>query len=131
MPACDTPIEEGMVVRTRGETLIGLRRQRLGRILAEHPHACLTCAQQEGCSRTQCSANVPENERCCPLLGRCELQKVAAFIGLPEDLPRYRPTGKPIVDDEPLYIRDCNLCIGRNARTVPRTRQGLRRSQPR
>ena len=111
VPACDTPIEERMVVRTTGERLTALRRQCLAHILVEHPHACLTCAQQEGCSRTQCSANVPENERCCSLLGHCELQKVAAFIGLPEDLPRYRPMGKPIIDDEPLFARDFNLCI--------------------
>lgn len=111
VPACGTLAEEGMRVRTTGEELTGLRRQRLGRILTDHPHACLTCAQQEGCSRTQCSSNVPENERCCSLLGRCELQKLAAFIGLPQDLPRYRPSGRPIVGDEPLFFRDYNLCI--------------------
>jgi len=111
VPACDTQVEDGMAVGTSSDSLTQLRRQSLGRILAEHPHACLTCAQQEGCSRTQCSTNVPENERCCPLLGRCELQKVAAFIGLPENLPRYRPMGRPVVDDEPLFVRDYNLCI--------------------
>lgn len=100
-----------MVVRTTSATLTALRRERLATIFAEHPHACLTCAQQEGCSRTQCSANVPEGERCCPLLGRCELQKVAGFVGLPEDLPRYRPTHKPVIEDEPLFRRDYNLCI--------------------
>jgi len=111
VPACGTLAEEGMRVRTTGEELTGLRRQRLGRILTDHPHACLTCAQQEGCSRTQCSANVPVNERCCSLLGHCELQKLAAVIGLPQDLPRYRPSGRPIVDHEPLFFRDYNLCI--------------------
>ncbi len=111
VPACDTPAEEGMVVRTAGDALTSLRKQALGRILAEHPHACLTCAQQEGCSRTQCSSNVPENERCCSLLGHCELQKVAAYVGLPDDLPRYVHLGKPMADDEPLILRDYNLCI--------------------
>lgn len=110
--ACDTPAAEGMVIVTNSERVKKERRRNLGKILTGHPHACLTCAQQEGCSRTECSTNVPVEERCCPKLGSCELQKVADFIGVPEDLPKYKPGGMPLVKDEPLFERDYNLCIG-------------------
>ena len=110
--ACDTPVAEGMVVYTDTPEVEARRRDNLMPILAQHPHACLTCAQQEGCSREPCSANVPLEERCCPKFGRCELQKVAQYIGMKEETPRWVPTQIPISKDEPLFDRDYNLCIG-------------------
>jgi NADPH-dependent glutamate synthase beta subunit-like oxidoreductase/Pyruvate/2-oxoacid:ferredoxin oxidoreductase delta subunit len=32
-------------------------------------------------------------------------------VGVKEDTPRYRPLGMPLLDDEPLFMRDFNLCI--------------------
>jgi len=32
-------------------------------------------------------------------------------VGIKEDTPRYRPAGLPVLDDEPLFKRDFNLCI--------------------
>jgi len=110
--ACDTPVAEGMVVYTDTPELKVLRRDNLMPILAQHPHACLTCAQQEGCSREPCSTNVPLEERCCPKFGRCELQKVAQYVGIKEETPRWVPTQMPVLKDEPLFDRDYNLCIG-------------------
>jgi len=110
--ACTTDVADGMVVNTDSEKVLDHRRERLSSFLADHPHACLTCAQQEGCSRTQCSANVPEEERCCELLGSCELQRLAQFVGVPPNLPRYRPRGLPDVTDEPLFDWNTELCIG-------------------
>ncbi len=109
--ACDTTIEKGMAVITQSETLGRKRQDHLVEILRDHPHACLLCAQQEGCSRTQCSANVAEDERCCPLLGNCELQKVAAFVGVKPEISKYVPRGLPVHDSEPFFIRDYNLCV--------------------
>jgi NADPH-dependent glutamate synthase beta subunit-like oxidoreductase len=109
--ACDTIVEEGMVVNTETKTLKKERRNNLADILREHPHACLLCAQQEGCSRTQCSTNVPEDERCCPLLGHCELQKVAGYIGVKKELTKYVFKGLPKHESEALFNRDYNLCI--------------------
>ncbi len=109
--ACDAPVEPGMSVATDSDALRAERRKNLASILRSHPHACLQCAQREGCSRTQCSTNVPEDERCCPLLGRCELQTVALHVGIPEDLTKYRFAGLPRHLDEPLFARDSNLCI--------------------
>jgi NADH dehydrogenase/NADH:ubiquinone oxidoreductase subunit G len=109
--ACTTMAEAGMVVHSDTEQVIARRRERLAAILAHHPHACLTCAQAEGCSLTQCSSNVPEPQRCCTKFGACELQQVAAYIGIPPDTPMYVPADLPRFTDDPLFARDPNLCI--------------------
>ena len=109
--SCATAAEFGMVVITENERIRAKRRENLTPILARHPHACLTCAQQDGCSRSSCSTNVPEIERCCPLLGHCELQSVATYVGIPTSAPRWVPTNLPILDDLPLFVWDYNLCI--------------------
>jgi len=110
--SCATPVMEGMVVRTDTELVKAERRKRLVPILSGHRHACLTCAQQEGCSMTQCSLDVPQNERCCTLFGSCELEAVANFIGILPETPRWVPTDLPVVEKDPLFARDYNLCIG-------------------
>ncbi len=112
VPACGTPAAEGMVVRTESDRIREMRQENLMPILARHPHSCLTCTQQEGCSRSHCSADVPENERCCSLFGHCELQDVANYVGIPSSTPKWSPTNLPVLDSDPLYIRDYNLCIG-------------------
>lgn len=110
--ACLTTVEAGMVVRTDSDAVTRRRKEGLAKILADHPHACLTCAQKQGCSRVDCSSNVPVDERCCKLLGNCELEKVADFIGIPGDTPKYVPKQYPTDKDGPLIERDFNLCIG-------------------
>lgn len=109
--ACQTPVAAGMSIQTDSEMLKGLRRTSLMKILARHPHACITCAQREGCSLEDCSTNVPKEERCCRQFHDCELRRVAEFVGVKEETPRYRPAGLPVLDDEPLFTRDFNLCI--------------------
>lgn len=109
--ACQTPVASDMVIHTESETLKKSRRANLMRILAHHPHACLTCAQREGCSLEDCSSNVPKEERCCPKFHDCELRRVAEYVGVKEETPRYRPAGLPVLTDEPLFSRDFNLCI--------------------
>lgn len=111
-PACATPASEGMQILTDTDKVKAWREEKLMAILGDHPHACLTCAQQEGCPRTQCSSNVPENERCCPQLGNCELQKIADFIGISPGTPKWVPTTYQIISNEPLFERNYNLCIG-------------------
>ncbi len=111
-PACGTLVAEGMSILTESDKVKARQREKLKEILADHPHACLTCAQQEGCPRTQCSSNVPEKERCCPQLGNCQLQKVADYIGMDPATPKWMPTDLPVIKDDPLFDRDYNLCIG-------------------
>ena len=48
--ACDTSVKEGMVVKTKSPELNQKRQENLVKILKDHPHVCLTCAQKEGWS---------------------------------------------------------------------------------
>jgi NADPH-dependent glutamate synthase beta subunit-like oxidoreductase len=110
-PACATPVAQDLIVTTESDRIRAERQKKLSAVLANHPHACLTCAQNQGCTRTQCSSSVAENERCCPQLGHCELQAVADYVGIAGFTPRWIPTDLPILDG-PLFTRNYNLCIG-------------------
>jgi NADPH-dependent glutamate synthase beta subunit-like oxidoreductase/Pyruvate/2-oxoacid:ferredoxin oxidoreductase delta subunit len=111
VPACDTKISQGMRIHTDTDRVREARQEKLMRILAKHPHACLTCAQKEGCTREPCSTNVPVSERCCSKFGNCELEKVAEYVGIRVDTSRFLPANLRVDRDEPLFIRDYNLCI--------------------
>ena len=110
--SCDTEARQGMAVATNTERIKSQRQENLIPILSRHPHACLTCAQREGCPRTPCSANVPEIERCCSKFGNCELQNIANYVGIADSTPKWVPTQYPVITDQPLFERDYNLCIG-------------------
>ncbi len=110
--ACGAEVAEGMVVFTNNDRIKAARQEKLMPIMARHRHACLTCAQQDGCPRSQCSSNVPENERCCPQFGHCELQHVANYVGLLDATPKWVPTDLALLKNDPLFERDYNLCIG-------------------
>ncbi|MBN1106406.1 MAG: formate dehydrogenase subunit alpha [Deltaproteobacteria bacterium] len=90
LPAsCMTPVAEGMVVRTDTDRVNEMRRRVLGLLLSDHPADCLNC---------------PKNQR-------CELQKVAAYLGMQPG--RYRKLErKPLVDSShPFFVRDSSKCI--------------------
>ncbi|UCD79790.1 MAG: FAD-dependent oxidoreductase [Desulfobacterales bacterium] len=110
--SCDTEVAESMTVATTNDRIKAARQEKLVPIMIRHRHACLTCAQQEGCPRTQCSSNVPENERCCPQFGHCELQNVANYVGLADSTPKWVATHLTVIKNHPLFTRDDNLCIG-------------------
>jgi len=110
--SCKTKAEDRMVVSTHSVSLKSAREKNIAKILETHPHACLVCAQAEGCDRKICSLQIPEVERCCSKFGICELQKVAEFIGIEMGLPPYVPLDTAIVDDGPLIKRAYDLCIG-------------------
>lgn len=110
--SCVTKVEQGISVITDSDTLKNARKEKIAKILEAHPHACLLCAQADGCDRKTCSIQVPEAERCCSKFPFCELRKVANFIGLEKGLPPYIPLHIPVDNDEPLFVRDYNLCIG-------------------
>lgn len=110
--ACNTPVADGMVVHTNGPQVEAARQNRLSEILATHPHACLTCPHRDGCDRIACSLNVPIAERCCAKFAVCELRKVADYVGIKADTPRYVFADLPTFQDGPLFTRDYNLCIG-------------------
>jgi len=110
--SCNTPVKEGMIVHTKTPEIVKRRQKILAKILSKHPHACLLCPQKEGCDLKHCINNVPEDERCCSKFNNCELRKVAEYVGIRGPIPRYTTKDLPVVQDEPLFIRDYNLCIG-------------------
>ncbi len=112
MLACNTITQQDMKVTTNSPNLKRIRQEKLALILSNHPHACLVCAEKEGCAREPCSLNVPMSERCCEKLGDCELELVADYIGIPENTPRYKPKNLPKFEDNPFIVRNYNLCIG-------------------
>lgn len=112
LSACTTQAGDGMIVHTDIPLVQEIRRHFLSILLSHHPHICLTCGYRVQCNPQQeCKKGIPVAERCCYLLNRCELQKVAEYIGIPEYTPRYVPADLPIIGEEPLFDQDYNLCI--------------------
>jgi len=109
--ACQIKADSVIKIITESDSIKEIRQKNLAKILATHPHACLTCPDAEGCTRVSCTQNTTIGERCCSLFGNCELQKVAAYIGIPTYTPRYKPAELPVVKSEPFYNFDYNLCI--------------------
>ncbi len=87
--ACTTPAGNGMVVKTNTPQLQEFRRGVLELVITEHPYACLTC----------------------PANGRCELQKVASYVGVKEITLPSTYKELPVHNEDPFFDRDYNLCI--------------------
>lgn len=49
MPACCTPIQEGMIIRTNTPEVIQIRRIVLELLLSDHPFDCLVCSKSLDC----------------------------------------------------------------------------------
>lgn len=49
MPACCTPVTEGMKIRTNTPEVIQIRRIVLELLLSDHPFECLTCTKNLDC----------------------------------------------------------------------------------
>ena len=89
MPACATPVAEGMKVFTKSPRAIGAQRATMEFLLINHPLDCPICDQG----------------------GECELQDLA--VGFGRDVSRYNQ-GKRAVQDEnlgPLIATDMTRCI--------------------
>ncbi len=87
--ACTTRASDGMVVKTYGPQLDRLRLDTLELLLSDHPTDCLTC---------------PGNQR-------CELQKVASFLGYNQRSLKPRKSDHPIDDSNPFFNLDRNYCV--------------------
>jgi len=90
--SCTTPVAPGMIVRTQTERVRKLRRNVMELYISDHPLDCLTC-----------SAN-----------GDCELQDMAAAVGLREvrygfDGARHR--SHPIDVSNPYFAFEPDKCI--------------------
>ena len=89
LPACTTPAAEGMVVRTSNPLIDKLRRNIVELLLSDHPEDCLTCVQNN----------------------RCELQKVAAYVGVRQMRFQGGKHSYDLDDSNPFYHRDLDRCI--------------------
>ena len=109
--ACKIDVVEGMSIRTESPLIRIGRQSALAKILANHPHVCLTCPERSVCNREECSYGHPPESRCCEQFSNCELRKVADFVGIRDNTPVYQTIGLPNIASDPLFNRDYNLCI--------------------
>lgn len=89
MPACATPVNDGMVVRTRSKNAIAAQKSTMEFLLINHPLDCPICDQG----------------------GECELQDVA--MGFGGDVSRYTERKRVVRDKNigPLIATDMTRCI--------------------
>jgi NADH-quinone oxidoreductase subunit G len=89
MPACATPVAEGMKVFTKSPRAIGAQRATMEFLLINHPLDCPICDQG----------------------GECELQDLA--IGFGRDVSRYNEGKRAVLDENlgPLIATDMTRCI--------------------
>ncbi len=89
VPACSTPPEDGMVVRTSTKPIRDLRKVIVELMLANHDNNCTTC----------------------PRSGDCKLQRIASQLGVRR--VRFKHTSKEMPPDlsSPAIQRDPNKCV--------------------
>jgi predicted molibdopterin-dependent oxidoreductase YjgC len=87
--ACTTPATNGMVVHTETPAVYAVRRMAVELMIADHPAECLTCVKNQS----------------------CELQKIAAYLGITElHFPKTTRTYS-IDNSNPFFNIDRNKCI--------------------
>ncbi len=89
LPACVTPVQEGMVVTTHSDRLVKYRRMILELLFAERNHVCAVCVMN----------------------GRCELQANAASIGMDHVRYDYLSPDLPMDASHDRFVLDHNRCI--------------------
>jgi len=87
--ACSTTVTEGMKIRTDSIRAIKARRTIVELLLSDHPQDCLICAKNHD----------------------CELQAMAAKLGIREVKYKGEMTKFPIDDSSFSIVRDMNKCI--------------------
>lgn len=89
VPACTTPVQEGMTVVTNSPKLAAYRRMIVELLLAERNHVCSVCVSN----------------------GHCELQSLASSLGVTSVRFRYRFPSLPVDLSQERYVVDHNRCI--------------------
>jgi bidirectional [NiFe] hydrogenase diaphorase subunit len=89
VPACTTPVQEGMTVVTNSPKLAAYRRMIVELLLAERNHVCSVCVSN----------------------GHCELQSLATQLGISSVRFRYRYPKLPVDLSQERYVIDHNRCI--------------------
>lgn len=88
-PACATPVFDGMVVKTNSIRAIKARRTVVELLLSDHPKDCLVCEKN----------------------GDCELQSLAADLGIREIPYKGEMSTFPLDVSSQSIVRDLDKCI--------------------
>lgn len=86
--ACNTPVRDGMVVRTNTPRVIAARRDNLRTILESHRSECTTCERTGTCALQKLSADLN--------VGELEFDPMPYFEAWDEDFPLQRDASKCI-----------------------------------
>ncbi len=89
LPACTTPIQDGMSVTTSSPRLASYRRIALELLFIERNHVCAVCVSN----------------------GHCELQSMATAIGITTVRFAYNYPKLPLDLSHPRFVLDHNRCI--------------------
>jgi len=89
LPACTTPVQEGMSVTTQSAKLKGYRRIALELLFTERNHYCSVCVSN----------------------GHCELQGLAQKLGVTSVRYPYGYPNLPVDVSHPRFVLDHNRCI--------------------
>ncbi len=114
VPACTTPVEEGMVIITKDEELQYLRSEIMKLILSEHPHSCLICNEKERCEELRPSLHKAGRIfGCfsCPNKNDCEVRKIIDYLEIEDIQHDLDYKGYPLKREDPFIEKDYNLCI--------------------
>jgi len=89
LPACTTPVQDGMSVTTNSEKLTRYRRMAIEFLFSERNHICAVCVSN----------------------GHCELQALATALGVSSVRFRYRYPALPVDQSHERYVIDHNRCV--------------------
>lgn len=89
LPACTTPAQDGMSIRTGSEKLTLYRRLAVELLLVERPHICSICVSD----------------------GHCELQAMARSLGITHLRYPRNTQHMPVDMTHPRFVLDHNRCI--------------------
>ncbi len=109
--ACKLEVTEGLAIRTTLPLIRIARQSALAKILANHPHVCLTCPKRLECDRRECEFGHAPELRCCEKFDYCELRAIADYVGIRDNTPAYLSAGLATIKSDPFFERDYNLCI--------------------
>jgi len=89
LPACTTPIQDGMSIKTVSEKLTLYRRMAVELLLVERNHVCSACVSN----------------------GHCELQSLAQSLGITHVRYSYNSPRVAVDMTHPRFVLDHNRCI--------------------
>jgi bidirectional [NiFe] hydrogenase diaphorase subunit len=89
LPACTTPIQDGMSIKSVSDKLTLYRRMAVELLLVERNHVCSVCVSN----------------------GHCELQSLAQSLGITHVRYAYNSPRVPVDMTHPRFVLDHNRCI--------------------